>query len=173
VSKSDIPLNDAEVQNIKKIISTFNDSSLNYLDLELGDLKIKIGKGNLPTQPTVLSPSAAAPEASSLQAPPFQAPNGSLSSRATVLDEALSLGPDEVHIKSPLVGRYYSQAEPGAKKYVELGTLVLADTTVALIEAMKMFNAVPSGVQGHVSKICVTDGELVEYGQILFHVKVK
>ena len=139
----------------------------------MGDLKIKIGKGNLPTQPTVLSPSAAAPEASSLQAPPFQAPNGSLSSRATVLDEALSLGPDEVHIKSPLVGRYYSQAEPGAKKYVELGTLVLADTTVALIEAMKMFNAVPSGVQGHVSKICVTDGELVEYGQILFHVKVK
>ena len=96
MSKSDIPLNDAEVQNIKKIISTFNDSSLNYLDLELGDLKIKIGKGNLPTQPTV-----------------------------------------------------------------------------ALIEAMKMFNAVPSGVQGHVSKICVTDGELVEYGQILFHVKVK
>ena len=173
MSKSDSPLNDAEVQNIKKIISTFNDSSLNYLDLELGDLKIKIGKGNLPTQPTVLSPSAAAPEASSLLAPPFQAPNGSLSSRATVLDEALSLGPDEVHIKSPLVGRYYSQAEPGAKKYVELGTLVLADTTVALIEAMKMFNAVPSGVQGHVSKICVTDGELVEYGQILFHVKVK
>lgn len=171
MSKSDIPLSDAEVQNIKKIISTFNDSSLNYLDLELGDLKIKIGKGNLPAQYPALAPHASAPP-SSLSHPALPAANESMAPPKSAAVDTLSLGPDEVQIKSPLVGRYYSQAEPGAKKYVDLGSPVQADTTVALIEAMKMFNAVPSGVKGQISKILVQDGELVEYGQILFHVKV-
>ena len=168
MSQSDIPLNDAEVQNIKQIISTFNDSSLNYLDLELGDLKIKIGKGALPGS-AVLQPLAQPiPVSTVAQSVPSSAMGGS-----AAVDLQAALGADEVQIKSPLVGRYYSQAEPGAKKYVDVGVEVQADTTVALIEAMKMFNAVPAGVKGHISKICVSDGDLVEYGQVLFHVKVK
>ena len=171
MSKSDIPLNDAEVQNIKKIISTFNESSLSYLDLELGDLKIKIGKGNLPTQ-TALLPNSAGGVQSPSSMSGVHVAKESIAHPTSVALESAVLAPDEVQIKSPLVGRYYSQAEPGAKKYVDVGTDVQADTTLALIEAMKMFNAVPSGVKGQISKICVNDGELVEYGQVLFHVKV-
>ncbi len=172
MSQSDIPLNDTEVQNIKQIISTFNDSSLNYLDLELGDLKIKIGKGALPDSGALPSQSVAPKPQSPLPALAQSAPS-SASVGAAPGGVQATLGADELAIKSPLVGRYYSQAEPGAKKYVDLGAEVQSDTTVALIEAMKMFNAVPAGVKGKISKICVTDGELVEYGQILFHVKVK
>jgi acetyl-CoA carboxylase biotin carboxyl carrier protein len=172
VSQSVIPLNDAEVQNIKQIIATFNDSSLNYLDLELGDLKIKIGKGALPNSDAMQSQSVAPKRSSSLSPAAQSAPSSAEIGSAAGVAQA-ALGADEVQIKSPLVGRYYSQAEPGAKKYVDLGAEVQADTTVALIEAMKMFNAVPATVKGTISKICVTDGELVEYGQVLFHVKVK
>jgi len=176
VSQSNIPLSETEVQNIKQIISTFNDSSLNYLDLELGDLKIKISKDSLTgnafehSNATVSLNKVNQSTHSALQ---IEAPTPVVHNSKGVLDDVnASLANGQVAIKSPLVGRYYSQAEPGAKKYVEIGTKVKADSTVALIEAMKMFNAVPAGFNGEITKICVSDGELVEYGQVLFHIKV-
>ena len=176
MSQSNIPLSDTEVQNIKQIISTFNDSSLNYLDLELGDLKIKISKDSLTEKALDLSNAAVSlnkVNQSNFSVPHVEASAPVVQNSKRVVEEVnASLPNGQVAIKSPLVGRYYSQAEPGASKYVEIGTMVKADSTVALIEAMKMFNAVSSGFDGEITKICVFDGELVEYGQVLFHIKV-
>ncbi|MBI3062635.1 MAG: hypothetical protein HYY83_11740, partial [Deltaproteobacteria bacterium] len=61
--------------------------------------------------------------------------------------------------------------EPGAPAFVTVGDKVAEDTTVAIIEVMKVFNAVKSGVRGVIAEICVQGGEFVEYGQTLFLVK--
>ena len=78
---------------------------------------------------------------------------------------------DTAAITAPLVGRFYAQAEPGAAPFVTVGSEVTENTTVALIEVMKTFNAVPAGMRGIVTAICVQDFQFVEYGQVLFRVR--
>ena len=78
-----------------------------------------------------------------------------------------------VIITAPMVGRYYAQSEPGADPFVKLGDEVDKDTTVALIEVMKMFTAVPAGANGVISEIFAQNEEIVEFGQNLFRVRIK
>ena len=70
-------------------------------------------------------------------------------------------------IKSPLVGTAYLAPEPGGKKFVEVGKKIKKGDTLMIVEAMKTMNHVPSSKDGIVKKICVGDGEPVEYGQNL------
>ena len=70
-------------------------------------------------------------------------------------------------IKSPIVGTAYLAPEPGAKKFVELGKKIKKGDSVVIVEAMKTMNHVPSGFDGIVKKICVEDGQPVEFGQNL------
>jgi acetyl-CoA carboxylase biotin carboxyl carrier protein len=77
-----------------------------------------------------------------------------------------------VTIEAPLMGRFYAKPEPGAAPFVSVGTEVNADSTVGLIEVMKVFTAVRAGVSGVVAKICVQDAEFIELGRVLFRVRV-
>ncbi len=70
-------------------------------------------------------------------------------------------------IKSPIVGTAYLAPEPGAKKFVELGKKIKKGETIMIVEAMKTMNHVPSSMDGIVKKICVEDGQPVEFGQNL------
>ena len=75
------------------------------------------------------------------------------------------------HVTSPIVGTVYLAAEPGAKKFVEVGQKVKKGQTIMIVEAMKTMNHVPSTQEGTVNKILVKDGEPVEFGQPLISVK--
>ena len=70
-------------------------------------------------------------------------------------------------IKSPIVGTAYLSPEPGAKPFVSIGKKIKKGDTVMIVEAMKTMNHVPSSLNGVVKKICVEDGQPVEYDQIL------
>jgi acetyl-CoA carboxylase biotin carboxyl carrier protein len=70
-----------------------------------------------------------------------------------------------------MIGRFYSQPEPGAAPFVTPGSKVGPETTVGLVEAMKMFNAVHAGTTGTIAEVCVQDATIVEYGQVLFRVR--
>ena len=70
-------------------------------------------------------------------------------------------------IKSPIVGTAYLAAEPGGKKFVEIGKKINKGDTIMIVEAMKTMNHVPSTSEGVVKKICVTDGQPVEFGQTI------
>ena len=70
-------------------------------------------------------------------------------------------------IKSPIIGTAYLAPEPGAKNFVEVGKKIKKGDTVIIVEAMKTMNHVPSVIDGTVKKISVTDGQPVEYGQVL------
>ena len=70
-------------------------------------------------------------------------------------------------IKTPIVGTAYLAPEPGAKPFISVGKKIKKGETVMIIEAMKTMNHVPSTSDGIVKKICVEDGQPVEFGQTI------
>ena len=70
-------------------------------------------------------------------------------------------------VTSPIIGTAYHAAEPGAKKFVEVGKKIKKGDTVMIVEAMKTMNHVPSSSDGIVKEICVEDGQPVEFGQTI------
>tara|TARA_Y100000813_G_C23825601_1_gene195079 strand:+ start:149 stop:505 length:357 start_codon:yes stop_codon:yes gene_type:complete len=80
---------------------------------------------------------------------------------AKVVDE------NEISVKSPIVGTAYLAPEPGAKTFVSVGKKIKKGDTVMIIEAMKTMNHVPSTSDGVIKKVCVEDGQPVEFGQKL------
>ena len=78
---------------------------------------------------------------------------------------------DGTNITSPIVGTAYLAAEPGGKKFVEIGQKIKKGQTIMIVEAMKTMNHVPSTQDGIVNKVLVKDGEPVEFGQPLISVK--
>jgi acetyl-CoA carboxylase biotin carboxyl carrier protein len=77
-----------------------------------------------------------------------------------------------VVVPSPMLGTFYRAEAPGATPFVEVGATVDPDTTVCIIEVMKMMNSVPAGVSGTIVEVCAENGELVEYGEPLIRVRV-
>ena len=78
---------------------------------------------------------------------------------------------DLFKITSPIVGTFYSAPSPDKDAYVKIGSQVSADTTVCIVEAMKLMNEIQAETSGEVVKIYVENGQAVEYGQPLFGIK--
>ena len=76
-----------------------------------------------------------------------------------------------VEIKSLMIGTYYAKPSPDSEPYVEVGSNVDSQTVVCIIEAMKVMNEIKAETSGTIAKVCVTNGQAVEYGQVLFKVK--
>ena len=72
-----------------------------------------------------------------------------------------------IEVTSPIIGTAYHAPEPGAKKFVEIGKKIKKGDTVMIVEAMKTMNHVPSTSDGIVKQILVSDGQPVEFGQVL------
>ena len=70
-------------------------------------------------------------------------------------------------IKCPIVGTAYLSSEPGATPFVSVGEKIKKGDTVMIVEAMKTMNHVPSSINGTIKKICIEDGQPVEFGQVL------
>ena len=70
-------------------------------------------------------------------------------------------------VKCPIVGTAYLAPEPGAKKFIDVGKKIKKGDTIMIVEAMKTMNHIPSSLDGVVKKICVEDGQPVEFGQNL------
>ena len=160
------PLSDDEVRQITVLVESLEKSAFDFLQVELGDLKLTIGKGAPPPETGAAAPPApqapvAAPSAPAPAAPaPPAAP-----------EQSTAAADGTVAIKAPLMGRFYAKPEPGAAPFVSVGAQLAPDSTVCLIEVMKVFTAVRAEVRGVVTEICVRDEQFVEYGQILFRVR--
>ena len=70
-------------------------------------------------------------------------------------------------VPSPIIGTAYLAPEPGGKKFAEVGKKINKGDTIMIVEAMKTMNHVPSPIAGTVKKICVEDGQPVEYGHTI------
>jgi acetyl-CoA carboxylase biotin carboxyl carrier protein len=166
----DMELTEDDVLHILKLI---DESKFDYFQLEVGELKITVSKG----EPIPLaSPSArvAPSPASGVVEPPKvtpAAPAPAVQSSAPNFDTKAAAAEGLVPITAPLLGTFYVAPEPGAPPFVQVGAVITEDTTVGLIEVMKVFNSVRASVKGTITQVVAQNGQFVEYGQTLFLVK--
>jgi acetyl-CoA carboxylase biotin carboxyl carrier protein len=74
-------------------------------------------------------------------------------------------------VVAPMLGTFYRRPSPDAPPLVEVGDTVAPDTTVAIVEVMKLMNPVTAGVAGRVVEVRAADGDLVEHGDVLFRIE--
>lgn len=73
-------------------------------------------------------------------------------------------------IKSPMVGTFYRRPSPDAAAYVEVGQRVSKGDVLCIVEAMKLMNEIEAEISGKIVEVCLEDGQMVEYGEVLFRI---
>ncbi|MEM9645218.1 MAG: acetyl-CoA carboxylase biotin carboxyl carrier protein [Planctomycetota bacterium] len=144
------------MDRIRHIVELMEQHDLGEVDLQQGDEKIKLKRGASAPVYAAPAPMAAAPAAAA--AAPA---NGGEAS-----DEHAST----ITINAPMVGTFYSKANPESEPFVKVGTVVNADTVCCIVEAMKVFNEIPAECSGKIVEVLVEDQQPVDFGKPLFRV---
>jgi len=143
---------------IRDLAEMLRESDLSEIEVEQDDFRIRVTRAL-----TAVAQHVAVPQPVAAAAAP--APAAQPAEAAASSDEDMSRHPGAV--KSPMVGTAYMAPEPDAKPFVEVGDSVAAGQTLMIVEAMKHMNEVPSPKAGKVAAILVSDGQPVEYGEVL------
>ncbi|MEI9403518.1 acetyl-CoA carboxylase biotin carboxyl carrier protein [Mesorhizobium argentiipisi] len=147
-----IKKNGVDQQLIRDLAGILNDTNLTEIEVELGDLKVRVSRQSQAVHAVAapLPALAAAPAATAAQ-PAAAAP----------------ADPSKNAVPSPMVGTAYLAPSPDAKPFVEIGQKVKEGQTLLIIEAMKTMNQIPSPRAGTVTAILIEDAQPVEYGMPL------
>ena len=129
---------------IKELSDYLDEFNLTELEYTEKDKKIKVSKNKISSSPIHNNPPSSVETKNNS--------NKVLSSK---------------EITSPIIGTAYHAPEPGAKKFVEIGKKIKKGDTLMIVEAMKTMNHEPSTSDGVVKKVCVADGQPVEFGQTI------
>ena len=138
-------------EDVREILELIDKSRFDYFEIEYRGLRLTVSKSPLASPPALSAPAAPAPG---------PGPRG----RRDIPDGLAA-------IPAPMVGTFYVAPEPGAAPFVRPGDRVEPDTTVGLIEVMKVFTAVAAGVSGAIEEVLAGNAEGVEYGEPLFLVR--
>ncbi len=157
-------------QDVDNLLELFKQSDWDELYLKTDGLEIFLS--NDPKASGPAAPAAAAPAPMAAQQMPAAvdaaAPAASAPTAVAAPASAAATVPDGmIGITAPNLGTFYRAPKPGAPPYVEVGQAVEATTEVCLIEVMKLFTPVSAGTAGVVREICIEDGQMVEFGQLL------
>jgi len=148
-----------DLRKLKTLIDLVSESNVSELEITEAEGKVRIVKSSgapvVMQQPVAM---VAAPAAVPAAGAPAAAP----------APEAAPAAPAGHSVKSPMVGTFYRSASPGAKPFVEIGSVVKEGDTICIIEAMKILNEIEADKSGTVTKILSENGQAVEYGQPLF-----
>ncbi len=160
-----------DLRYVKKLIEMLDGSSVDSVEISTDKgMKIRISKTPQhrgPVQiPTPVPIPAILPPVSSSRMTPAE---GAQVVEAE-MPRAEPAKANYLEVKSPMVGTYYAQAEPGSKPYVTVGTRIAKRQVLCIIEAMKIMNEIESEFDGVVKEVCVQDAHPVEYGQVLFRI---
>ncbi|MBX3390644.1 MAG: acetyl-CoA carboxylase biotin carboxyl carrier protein [Phycisphaeraceae bacterium] len=150
---------------LKDLIKLMVDNDLTEIDLQDDKETVTIRRGQPPVAsvPMMYAPHAPAAAAS--------APSAPVASSASAPAPAISSDAGLIAIESPMVGTFYSAANPDSAPFVTAGAKVSPATVVCLIEAMKVFNEIKAEKGGTIERVLVKSGEAVEFGQKLFLVR--
>ena len=156
---------DFDLKKITKLIEIMKDNGVEEIEIEHGDDKIFLKRAQ-PQQTTFGIPM--------MRPEPGVVPVGSESPGAANKSsgqQAVPVEEDLLEIKSPIVGTFYATPSPDSEPYVDIGSEVSPQTVVCIIEAMKVMNEIKAEISGTIVEIHVTNGQAVEYGQVLFKVR--
>jgi acetyl-CoA carboxylase biotin carboxyl carrier protein len=147
-------------RKIRRLVELMNEHQLSEIDLQQGDTRIRLRGARGPKGVVVetIRPTA-------VEAAPRPAAEAPARAAAPAAEGNFEL------IKSPMVGTFYASPNPESPAFVKVGDHVGPETTVCIIEAMKVFNEISAEVTGKIVATLVESGEPVEYGQPLFKVE--
>jgi acetyl-CoA carboxylase biotin carboxyl carrier protein len=154
-----------DLKEIKELIALIRKNDLSEFSLEQEGFKITLKRGG-DLQPIVTTQSfAPAP----IAAAPVLLPAASAPAASPAAGSGGSSGDRD--LPSPMVGTFYAAASPDSAAFVSVGQQVTPDTTICIIEAMKVMNEVKAEVAGTVTEICAENGKSVQFGQAMFRLK--
>lgn len=145
---------------VKKLADILNTTDLTEIEVEKGELKIRVARKVGGKQQVVMAPAAAAPVA----APAAPVADAPAPAPAAAAEPAAPAAPAGDVVTSPMVGTAYLQPEPGAPSFVKVGDTVEEGQTILIVEAMKTMNPIPAPQSGTVKEILVKDAEPIEFG---------
>lgn len=163
-----------KIEEIKTIVKLMSENDLTEFKIEAEDMHLCIRRGSQQTAAmapqTVIAAPAVAPVAAAPAAAPAPAPAPAPSAAPAAAPAAASSASVDASkiVESPIVGTFYRSSAPGADAFVKVGSKVDADTTVCIIEAMKVMNEIKAEKSGVIKEILVENGQPVEFGQPLF-----
>jgi acetyl-CoA carboxylase biotin carboxyl carrier protein len=143
------------VDKIKQLSEILKDQDLTEIEVEMGDLKIKVRKESSvvhATTPATIAPAVAV--SSSAPTSPKAAPSA-----------------DVFEVKSPMVGTFYASPSPDAPAFVKVGDKIKKGDALCIIEAMKLMNELPAEVSGEVVEILASNADAISYGQVIMKIK--
>ena len=156
-----------DFKDIKKIVELMDEHGLSQFKLEQDETKLELKKGGDADVSAISQLMAAAP--APIVAAPAATP-AALPVAAPAADSGgLPAGTEE--ITSPMVGTFYAASAPDADAFVKVGDKVSAETTVCIVEAMKVMNEIQAEISGEILEILVENGTAVLFGEPLFRVK--
>jgi acetyl-CoA carboxylase biotin carboxyl carrier protein len=141
-----------------------NEHELSEIDLRQGETRVRIRRGG----EVVVSGAPVRTEYAPVAAAPAPAP-----AAAPVKPAEPQTDEYTVFVKSPMVGTFYSAPDPESPSFVKVGDHIGPETTVCIVEAMKVFNQIPAEVSGKIVAMLVENGQPVEFGQSLFKVDTR
>jgi len=152
---------------LEKLLDLLNRSDAHTIEIRKWTTTVRISRGPIPVagQPVSYNVTAAVPAAPAASPAAAEATAGTTADAAAAPPKAVL-----TEIKSPMVGTFYAQPEPGADPYVRVGTRIAPGQTLCIIEAMKIMNPLDAEVAGVIMEIAVQDAQPVEFGQVLFRV---
>ena len=162
--KSPPDKNPFDVKLVKQLVSLMKENDLNEISLAYERARVRIRRGGMPTVPTTAY-TVSQGSAPQISAPPSQ--SGGSDNAVASAKPAEATG---TFIKSPTVGTFYLASGPEAQPFVKVGSTVQPETTVCMVEAMKVFNEIPAGLAGTILEVMVENAAAVEFGQPLFRV---
>lgn len=157
-----------DVDRIRRLVELMEQHDLREVDLRQAEQRIRLCRGAemVMTSPAPVAAGVASQHTSAQSA----------SAPVTATSSTPRLNETESHIvvvKSPMVGTFYARPNPKAEAYVKIGDMVTAETTVCIIEAMKVFNEIPAETRGKLIAVLVDDEEPVDHGRPLFKIDTR
>lgn len=149
-----------QIEALLNLLSEHDVSDFHYKDAER---QMRFRLGPPPAQVVAAPPPMAVAAA---PAPAVAAP-----ARAEAAPAAAAKDASLATVESPMVGTFYRSASPGAPSFVEVGTAVKAGQTLCIVEAMKLMNEIEAEVSGTIAEILIENGQPVQFGQPLFHIR--
>ena len=148
------------LRQIRELVRLLESSGLSVLEIEEADLRVRLEKGQAARsiEPVLPALPQAVPAALPVETAPAPAP---------VADGTVDFNRLK-EVKSPLVGIFYAAPSPGAEPFAGVGSRVKKGDVLCVVEAMKLMNEITADTDGEVIDVCVQNGQVVEFGQILF-----
>lgn len=139
-----------KINEIKELLKTIDNTSLEYVKLENSELRLEVSKKNSSIKNNIKN-----------------------ENNENISEDDISKDKDNLYIvKAPLMGTFYSSPSPDEKSFVNIGDVVKEGDKLCILEAMKLMNEINSDIEGEIVEILVKSEELVEYNQPLFKIRL-